>query len=354
MFDKYFFSQISHNQKDKILAIKKFLGNFDLQIDRDIEFFIAGYQSNGKIVCCGAVAGNILKSIAIDKEFQGQGVALKLITELTTAAYELGRFNLFIFTKPENIGAFSFCGFYLIEKVEPWVALLENSPTRFNNYCQNLSKYNVPGNKIGSIVMNANPFTLGHQYLVEQACKQCDWVHLFVVQEEQSEFSFRDRLDMIKAGTRKFANLTIHSGSEYIISNATFPSYFLKNSQQVDQAQIALDLKIFRNYIAPVLGITHRFVGSEPLNTTSKQYNQAMKHWLMSQSSDLRGPALQVVEIERNNVASQPVSASRVRELLHEKNLNSIRKLVPLTTYSYICQNHLQQKIKQTSQISSN
>ncbi len=77
--------------------------------------------------------------------------------------------------------------------------------------------------------MNANPFTLGHQFLVEKAAKECDWLHLFVVQEEGSEFSFFDRFEMIKAGTRHIDNITIHPGSKYIISRATFPTYFIKD-----------------------------------------------------------------------------------------------------------------------------
>ncbi len=103
----------------------------------------------------------------------------------------------------------------------------------------------MSGRKIGRIVMNANPFTIGHQYLIEQSCEQCDWVHLFVVKAENKDFSYADRMAMIKAGIKHLLNLTIQTGSDYIISRATFPSYFIKDQQVVNQSHTALDLSIF-------------------------------------------------------------------------------------------------------------
>ena len=42
--------------------------------------------------------------------------------------------------------------------------------------------------KFGAVVMNCNPLTLGHRYLIEQALKQCDYLMIFVVQEDKSFF----------------------------------------------------------------------------------------------------------------------------------------------------------------------
>lgn len=53
---------------------------------------------------------------------------------------------------------------------------------------------------IGSIVMNCNPFTLGHRYLVEEASRQSDLLYIFVVEEDKSDFPFEDRFNMVKAG----------------------------------------------------------------------------------------------------------------------------------------------------------
>ena len=341
MLESYTFSRISIKQSKRMQAVRQFLSLHDLGIDEDVERFVVAYQEDMTIIACGGLAGNVLKSIAISPELQGTGFALTLMSELTNLAYELGRFNLFLFTKPTNVPMFSQCGFYLVEKVEPNVALMENSSSRLKTYCQELSAKRVEGNTIGGIVMNANPFTLGHQYLVEKACQQCDWVHLFAVKEEGNEFSFDGRLAMIRAGTEHLKNLTIHTGSDYIISKVTFPTYFIKDQQVINYAHTALDLKIFRNAIAPALGITHRFVGSEPLCPVTRHYNQAMRQWLEKDLEEESGPAIEVVEIERCQQGAEPISASRVRDLLRTADIPAVRSLVPQTTYSYINQHYI-------------
>ncbi|EGR0549086.1 [citrate (pro-3S)-lyase] ligase [Vibrio cholerae] len=347
MVDIYTFSRVSTKNKAKLLQIKEFLCQHQLTVDDDVEHFVVAYGTN-QIIACGGIAGHVLKSIAVSPALQGTGFALKLMTELTNFAYEMGRFSLFLFTKPANVDLFRQCGFFLVDKVEPHIALLENSPNRLSVYCKQLRLLKMSGRKIGSIVMNANPFTLGHQYLIEQACEQCDWVHLFVVKAENKDFSYADRMAMIKAGSKHLLNLTIHSGSDYIISRATFPSYFIKDQQVVNQSHTALDLSIFRHSIAPALGITHRFVGSEPICTVTRHYNQAMRRWL-EEAHDVSA-SIQVVEIERSQQASQPISASRVRYLLKQFGVAAIADLVPKTTYSYLCQHYAEHSLQTAPQ----
>ena len=50
---------------------------------------------------------------------------------------------------------------------------------------------------IGALVMNCNPFTLGHQYLVEYAASKVAKLYLFVVEEDKSEFPFADRIELV-------------------------------------------------------------------------------------------------------------------------------------------------------------
>lgn len=335
----YSFYRVSASRIPKMPKIGQFLSEHGLGIDHDIEHLILAYDECHKIIACGGIAGNVLKSIAIADSLQGSGFSLKLMTELTNFAYELGRFSLFLFTKPENIKRFRQCGFHLIEKIGDKIAFMENSPNRLSGYCRKLSEQNVIGEKIGSIVMNANPFTKGHLYLVEQACEQCDWVHLFAVKEEGNAFPFADRLAMIRAGTAHFDNLTIHTGSEYILSRATFPSYFIKDQKIINYVHTALDLKIFRHYIGPALGITHRYVGSEPLCLVTQNYNNSMSQWLENEPDD--SPVIEVIELDRRKHDAQPISASRVRKLLEDNNMPLIRALVPKTTYSFLCQHYL-------------
>ncbi|STQ78387.1 [Citrate [pro-3S]-lyase] ligase [Hafnia alvei] len=214
------------------------------------------------------------------------------------------------------------------------MVLMENSATRIQRYASYLTTLRHDGNKIGSIVMNANPFTNGHRYLVQQAAAQCDWLHLFLVKEDTSRFPYEDRLELVRAGTSDIKNLTVHRGSEYIISRATFPCYFIKEQGVVDDCYTEIDLKIFRQYLAPALGITHRFVGTEPYCQVTAKYNRDMRHWLETPS--LPAPPIELVEIERLQYHDTAISASWVRKLLVQKDLPAIAPLVPEATRAYL------------------
>lgn len=176
--------------------------------------------------------------------------------------------------------------------------------------------------------MNANPFTLGHRHLVEHAAARCDWLHLFVVREDASFFPFAARLEMVRAGVAHLANVSVHEGSQYIISRATFPAYFLKESGKVQQAWSEIDVLIFRDYIAPSLGITHRFIGSEPFCDITRQYNQTLHELLAGR--------INVEEMTRIKVGGSAISASEVRRLLKTEQYSRIRDIVPESTFAHL------------------
>ncbi len=333
MDTRFRFARVKASNNRKMEDVKLFLSIMGLGVDADVEFFTVVYDDN-KVIACGGLAGNTLKSIAVDDDFQGYGLSTRLLTELVTHAYDIGRYNLFIYTKPENYQMFHNAGFYQLTSVKDRVILLENSRTRLQNYCKKLALHKRSGDKIGSIVMNANPFTKGHRYLIEQAATQCDWVHLFVVKEDRSFFTYQDRLNMICAGVEAFPNVIVHSGSDYIISRATFPSYFLKDEGVINYCHTAVDLQMFRTYIAPALGITHRFVGTEPICTVTRFYNQQMHQWLTTPSLDF--DPISLVELPRCEKEQQPISASLVRHLLFNNQWQELSELVPTTTYDYL------------------
>lgn len=323
--------------------IADFLKQNDLNIDQDIEQFIIALNESANIVACGGIAGNVLKCIAIDPALRGQGMALPLMTTLMNQAFRQKRYELFLYTKPENETLFSDCGFHTLAKVPGKVVLMENSATRLKRYCRHLSELRRDAGTIGAVVMNANPFTLGHRYLVQQACEECDWVHLFVVQENASEFPYEDRLALIKSGVAGLKNLTIHPGSDYLISRATFPSYFLKDQKIINECHMALDLQLFRNAIAPALGIQRRYVGTEPLCPVTAEYNRAMSYWLTT--SSMPSAPIELHEIERRQLANEPISACRVRQLLAQKGPAAVKSLVPESTYQYLWQHFAPQLI---------
>lgn len=314
-----------------------------LSLEADCERVIVA-EDQRRIVGCGAIAGCVLKCIAVDPSLQGEGLSLKLLTELMTLAYELGRSELFLFTKPDNAALFSSAGFWPIARAGDQAVLMENSRERLARYCRQLTMYRQPGEKIGAIVMNANPFTLGHRWLVEQAARQCDWLHLFVVKEDASFFSYQDRVALIEQGIAGIANVTLHPGSAYLISRATFPGYFLKDKGVVDDCHCQIDLQLFREHLAPALQITHRFVGSEPLCSLTRNYNLRMKELLEAPGET---PAIQVVELERVEKDGAPISASRVRKLYKERQWSAIAPLVPPGTLSFLM--HLAESEHQTA-----
>lgn len=55
---------------------------------------------------------------------------------------------------------------------------MENKRTGFSGYLNTLEKQKEEAPRMAALVMNANPFTLGHQYLVEKAAAENDLLHL--------------------------------------------------------------------------------------------------------------------------------------------------------------------------------
>lgn len=183
--------------------------------------------------------------------------------------------------------------------------------------------------KIGSIVMNCNPFTLGHRYLIEHASSQVDWLYIFVVEENKSYFSFEDRLTLVQQGTTDLKNIIILPGGKFIISAITFPGYFYKDNIRTAKIDCSNDLNVFAQYIAPVLNITVRFAGEEPLDPITNQYNKCMLEILPKYS-------IQFIVIPRKEDDNEVISASRVRRYFEAGELDCIRSIVPLTTYEYL------------------
>ena len=177
----------------------------------------------------------------------------------------------------------------------------------------------------GVVVMNCNPFTLGHRYLIEQAAKQVERLFVMVVREDCSLFAYAERKAMVEQGVAHLKNVTVIDGSEYAISQATFPTYFLKRLDDAADTQMLLDLDLFRRHIAPALGATVRFVGTEPTDRLTRRYNQLMHEVL----ADVR-------ETARLEKKGNAVSASRVRKAMEQGDMSTIRQLVPPTTLPYI------------------
>jgi [citrate (pro-3S)-lyase] ligase len=183
--------------------------------------------------------------------------------------------------------------------------------------------------KIGAIVMNCNPFTLGHRYLAETAAKEVDRLFVFVVEEDKSFFPFQDRLRLVREGLADIDNVFVCPSGELMISALTFPEYFLKDQLQEAKLSFTSDLRIFGKYIAPALRISVRFAGSEPYDAVTGQYNKDM-------SNELPRYGIEFKEIERLETDGAPISASAVRRMMGSGDYEGLRARVPDVTYAYL------------------
>ncbi|MCG8483760.1 MAG: [citrate (pro-3S)-lyase] ligase [Clostridia bacterium] len=308
--------------------IQEFLGEQDLLFDNDIEYTVALFDKE-KIIATGSFCQKILKCIAVDQEYKNMGLSNRIVSHLVSEQYQRGNTHLFLYTKPENYTLFSELGFYKISEVISKVVLMENKPNGIKSYLEDISEHKHEGKDIASIVMNCNPFTLGHQYLIEYAAARNDQVNIFAVSEDKSSFPAEVRYELIKEGVKHLPNVVVHKGKDYIISSATFPSYFIKEYQDAVETHALLDLKIFGEHITPSLGIHKRYIGEEPYCHVTRTYNQIMKEVLPRYQ-------IQVIEVPRMAVDDSAVSASIVRAYIRSNDLEKIQDLVPQTTYDFI------------------
>lgn len=306
--------------------VEAFLHKMELDYDEGVEFTVTLWE-NDELIGTGSLDGGVLKCIAVDPAHQGEGLTATIVSELRREAFSRGHEHLLLFTKPKNRAMFEDLYFYPIAETADML-LMENVKNGIADFVASLEKPACDGT-VGCVVMNCNPFTLGHRYLVETAAKQCDRLHVFVLSADRSEFPAADRRRLVSEGVADLPNVTVQPTGDYLISAATFPAYFLKDKARVDDIRCELDLEIFCKYFAPALGITRRFVGTEPLSPVTAAYNEAMKKYLPP-----RG--IEVTELTRRESGGEPISASRVRALLKQRDFAALEKLVPPTTLAYL------------------
>lgn len=290
------------------------------------------YFEGDNLVGTASVAGNTIRSIAIAKHRQGSNALAEMMNDVMESLFESGYVNIFIYTKPDVVQSFQNIGFYEVERAkvgDDSVVLLERKPDGIRNYVKTIERMKTNYEEIGAIVMNANPFTLGHLYLIEYAATHCEFLYVFVVSSEKSIFPFDTRMNLIKEGTKHIENVYVLNGGTYIISGATFPNYFLKTPDRATELQAKLDITIFARQIAKALNIKKRFIGTEPYCDTTEIYNRTMKEILTEYG-------IKVCEIPRKTVGEMAISASLVRQFIKEDRIEAVAPLVPKTTYDFL------------------
>ena len=286
-------------------------------------------EGSEELLATGSLVGDMLQMMAVDPEHQGEDLLAKLVTHLLRVAFERGITQIYVFTKYEKRTFFQGIGFSLVAEVPGKAALLEWERRGISTYCARLKEQAGPcAGRVGALVMNCNPFTLGHRYLIQQASQACDHVVVLAVEEDQSVFPFDVRFRLLQQGAADFSNVSVVAGGRYVISSLTFPSYFTKAADLAD-VQAAMDAEIFRRYLVPALGITDRFLGSEPYSPVTDIYNHVI-------TETLEPAGVGVHIIPRFEIGGAPVSASRVRALIAAGRLSEVRPLVPDTTWQYL------------------
>ena len=335
--------------------------------DQHLDYTAAMLDEDYHVIATGSLFGNTLRCMAVSSDHQGESLMNAIVSHLIEVQYSRGNYHLFLYTKCDSARFFGNLGFYEITRVpEENIVFMENKRTGFQDYLTALQQETqqaettvrdvgnaddpiaghpaeavmAPGGfcaagpaalnqreRVGAIVMNANPFTLGHRYLVEQARAACGALHLFMVSEDVSLVPFSVRKKLILEGTKDIPGIVYHEAGSYIISSATFPAYFQKGDNAVIRSQAGIDARIFTR-IAAALGITDRFVGDEPTSVVTGIYNE-----ILSTALPEAGVACHI--IPRKEADGKAISASTVRSCIHDGRLEDIRGLVPETTYRY-------------------
>lgn len=324
--------------------IEMFLQTNGLRYD-DVDYYAAIVdESSDEMIAGGGLKGSVIKCVAVADGHKGEAVANVIVSHLIAKANAEGCQCVKLYTKPDNRQLFESLSFRLIAE-SPNAILMETGVGGIEKYSEELrvkseelgvkseelkNDESVVSNArkpIGVIVMNANPFTLGHRFLVEQSSELVERLYVVVVREDCSMFSYNERKAMVSQGVRDIGNVVVVDGSDYAVSAATFPTYFLKQLSDATDTQIILDLDLYRHRIAPALGATIRFFGSEPTDPLTRRYNELMHQQLGEEH---------VHEIQRKQQEGSAISASRVRKAMMEGCLWDAIQLVPPTTIPYI------------------
>lgn len=288
--------------------VESFLKQYDLRLDAVEQYFAIFRLEEDEILAGGGLQGDVIKCVAVKEELREERLFNMLVSHLMSQAMTNGIYSVKVYTKPQNLNIFLSLGFKLIAQ-SPHALFMENSLSELDKYKHYLNgKREVADSTSGNglIIMNANPFTKGHRYLVEQASAKVKHLFVIVVKENKSLYDYKYRLAMVTQGCADLNNVSVLEGSDYQISAATFPTYFLKQVTDATDEHILLDLDVCIRHIIPTLGITRRFVGSEPTDALTARYNE-----LMHKTLPMNG--VEVIEIPRLESMGKAISASRVR-----------------------------------------
>lgn len=301
-----------------------FLSKNNLEYEYDIDFSILVYD-NDQLIATGSLANNIMKCFLVIEKYKGKNVTNLIFKYLVDILYSRNVHHFFVFTLPRNEKIFLSLNMKRVVKTMNTV-LLESGEHISDVLTRLKINYDISNNKKACLIINANPMTLGHQYLIETAAKENKEVIVFVVSEDLSSFPFSDRFKIIKEATKHLDNVKVLPSLSYLVSRITFPKYFLKEDQLIQDEQTLVDVLVYKEYYAKIFKINLRYLGEEPFSYNTSKYNKVLQDYL--------GQNVKIVKrLEHNKKA---ISASQVRKLMKADKIEKLKDLVPQATYDFL------------------
>lgn len=202
------------------------------------------------------------------------------------------------------------------------------SSIQLEQYIDKLKKYKPYSQdftNIGSIVVHANPCTLGHLYLINHALNLVDFIYVFLIQYTgKGSFDYIDREKMLIDSLERNPRICIVPSGNVFATPLSFPEYF--NRSEATRINPMLDNMIFALRVAPALGIKYRFFGSEPNDTITQAFVRECQRYLPTHG-------INVKVIERIELNGEPISAKKARLAWQQKNYKDLARYVPRPAY---------------------
>jgi [citrate (pro-3S)-lyase] ligase len=294
--------------------------------DKNLDYSCGVFDEDGALIAAGSSFKNTLRCLAVSSEHRGEGLMNQVVSHLLEKQMERGNSHVFLYTKAKNDRIFRDLGFYEIARVDVELVFMENRRDGFSRYLKKLEKTRREG-RCAAVVMNANPFTLGHRHLIERAAEENDALHLFLLSEEAGPIPFAVRKRLVREGVADLPNVILHDSGPYIISSATFPSYFLRDEDAAILAHAKLDLCVFGK-IASALGVMARYAGEEKSSHVTALYNETM-------AAELPKMGVAFRTVPRLALRGETVSASSVRQAIHDGQLEKAAFMLPESSLRY-------------------
>ena len=318
--------EVSPDFKLSMTSVYALLEKSGLKYEK-LDYMAAIFDSENKAYACGGYEKRTIKCVAVTEEARGEGLSNRIISHILQRLLSDSGDCIRLYTKPENEEMFLSFGFKMISRADK--AIFMERGRGIEDYLAELKIHKNDGVN-GCLVMNCNPFTKGHLYLAEYASQRCDTLYVFVVSEDRSVFPAKDRYELVKEGLSHLRNVKVLEGGAYIISQDTFPSYFIKEYSDITKAHTQLDISIFSKYISPILNIKKRFVGEELTDRVTLEYNKTMLDILPE--NDIEVTVVPRKTDDKGNI----ISASVVRKCISEDDFDTVKGMVPDCTYKYL------------------